>query len=57
MLLLDADGRFASGDLGLFLGELSLVTATRVGDQRRRQGLRELDLGSAIWAGQGWVDH
>ena len=57
LLLLVTNGGFASGDLGLFLGELDLVPPARVGDQRRRQRLRQLDLGAASWAGQGWFGH
>jgi hypothetical protein len=57
LLLLFANGGLTGGDLGLFLGELGLVPSARVVDERRRQGLGELDLGLAGGAGEGWFGH
>ena len=55
--LLVANGRFSTGDLGLFSGQLVLVPPAGVFDQRRRQRFRQLDLRSASWAGEGWFGH
>jgi hypothetical protein len=45
--LLLANGRFSTGDFGLFSGQLVLVPPARGFDQRRRQRFRQLDLRSA----------
>jgi hypothetical protein len=52
--LLITNGRFPTGDLSFFSGELVLVPPAGVLDERRRQRFRQLDLGSASWTGECW---